>query len=87
MGTVHPAPAPRPRPSRKIRLDCDVYRPHSMRASSGDAECDHDFERAPTVVRPRFAVWTCTRCGRAFQFEVWGSAVASSPGRPLQAVD
>ena len=59
-----------PRP-RKIRLDCDVYCSHSMRASSGDADCDHDFELAPTVKRADFAVWNCTRCGREFKYEIW----------------
>ena len=59
-----------PRP-RKIRLDCDVYCPHSVRASAGDAGCDHDFELSPTVRQPRFAIWNCTRCGRAFKYEIW----------------
>jgi len=49
-----------------------------VRASSGDADCDHDFEFTPTVVRPDFAIWMCTRCGRAFRYEVWGPAAASS---------
>ncbi len=61
----------RSRRPRKIRLNCDLYRPHSMRASRGDAGCDHDFESAPTVTEADFAVWNCTRCGRAFKFETW----------------
>ena len=70
-----------PRP-RKIRLDCDVYRPHSVRASSGDADCDHDFEIAPTVKRDDFAVWNCTRCGREFKYEIWSPGPkATSPAQ------
>jgi hypothetical protein len=64
---------------RKIRLDRDLYRPHSVRASGGDADCDHDFEPAPSVKEPDFAVWNCTKCGRAFKYETWkfGARVAS----------
>jgi len=66
-----------PRP-RKIGLDGDVYRPHSVRASAGDADCDHDFETAPTVKQSDFAVWNCTRCGRAFKYEVWSTGPRST---------
>jgi hypothetical protein len=60
-------------PTRKIRLDCDLYRPHSVRASEGDAACDHDFEVAPTVTQATFAIWSCTKCRRAFKFEAWNN--------------
>ena len=66
----------RPTWPRKIPLNGDVYSPHSVRASAGDADCDHDFEAAPTVTHADFAVWNCTRCGRAFKYETW------KPGRP-----
>jgi hypothetical protein len=72
-------PGPRlPRP-RKIRLDCEVYRPHSVRASCGDADCDHDFEIAPTVKQDDFAVWNCTRCGREFKYEIWSPNPKATP--------
>jgi len=71
-----------PRP-RKIRLDCDIYCSHSMRASAGDADCDHDFDLAPTVKQADFAVWNCTRCGREFKYEIWGPrAGALKPTEP-----
>lgn len=64
---------PRSLRPRKIRLDCDVYRPHSVRESEGDAHCNHDFEVAPTVTQDTFAIWNCTKCRRAFRFEVWNN--------------
>jgi len=66
-------PSHRPSWSRKIQLDCNLYCSHSVRASAGDAECDHDFEAAPTVAKADFAAWTCTRCGRVFRYEIWKS--------------
>jgi hypothetical protein len=66
------------RPNRKLRLDCDRYRQHSVRASEGDADCDHDFEPAPTLAGADFAVWRCTRCGRAFQYETWRCSAPES---------
>jgi len=56
---------------RKIRLDRNLYSSHSVRASGGDADCDHDFEPTPTVVETAYAVWKCTRCGREFRYETW----------------
>ena len=56
---------------RKIRLDSGVYCPHSLRASDGDANCDHDFETTPSLAEPAFAVWKCTKCEREFRFEAW----------------
>jgi hypothetical protein len=56
---------------RKVRLDSDLYRSHSLRASAGDANCDHDFEAAPSVTGADFAVWECTKCSRAFRYETW----------------
>jgi len=61
-----------PRP-RKIKLDAGVYCPSSLRVSEGDADCDHDFEPAPGLVQPTFAVWKCTKCGREFKYYVWAS--------------
>jgi hypothetical protein len=87
MDTSRPASLTRPRPPRKIRLDCEVYCPHSVRASSGDADCDHDFDLQPTVVRPRFAIWMCTRCGRSFKYEVWNSVSVPSPDKAGLPVD
>ena len=58
---------------RKLRLDCHIYRTHSVRESDGNAACDHDFEVAPTVTQAKFAIWNCTKCRRAFKFEVWNS--------------
>jgi hypothetical protein len=58
---------------RKIRLDSAIYCVHSVRASEGDADCDHDFEPAPNLAEPSFAVWKCTRCERAFKYEIWGA--------------
>jgi hypothetical protein len=68
-------------PPRKIHLDCATYCRHSVRASAGNADCDHDFEPAPTVRQPNYAVWNCTRCGRAFRYEIWSSGPASAPGK------
>jgi hypothetical protein len=76
----------RPRPPRKIRLDCELYCPHSVRASSGDADCDHDFNTTPTVAQADFAVWNCTRCGRAFKFEIWKSGASAASGRSMRSV-
>jgi ABC-type ATPase with predicted acetyltransferase domain len=59
---------------RKIHLDSDLYCPHSVRASAGDARCDHDFESAPSEKREKYAVWNCTRCGRSFRYETWSAA-------------
>ncbi|HUD25380.1 MAG TPA: hypothetical protein VMQ45_06830 [Burkholderiaceae bacterium] len=76
----------RPNQPRKIRLDCDRYRQHSVRASAGDADCDHDFDAAPTMTEADFAVWHCTRCGRAFKYETWraGLSAPTDPStRPL----
>ena len=64
----------RPKRPRKIRLDRDLYCPHSVRPSGGNANLDHDFEPAPTVREADFAVWNCTRCGRAFKYETWKSS-------------
>jgi hypothetical protein len=61
----------RPPVPRKIKLDSDVYCPHSLQASDGNVDCDHDFEPAPTLAGANFAVWTCTKCRRAFKYEVW----------------
>jgi hypothetical protein len=80
LETGYVAPEQRRRRSRKIRLDCDLYCPHSVRASGGNAECDHDFESAPTAKGADFAVWNCTKCGRAFKYETWETP---SP-RPLR---
>lgn len=73
MDSPPPFPEQRPPRSRKIRLDNDVYCPHSVRASAGDEHCEHDFEPEPTVKQVDFAVWNCTRCGRAFRYEIWSS--------------
>jgi len=77
--TGYSTPEQRPKRPRKIRLDRDLYCAHSVRANGGDANCDHDFEPAPTVREADFAVWKCTRCGRAFKYEIWksGARVAS----------
>ncbi|MBV8210861.1 MAG: hypothetical protein JO133_12450 [Burkholderiaceae bacterium] len=56
---------------RKIRLDRSLYSSHSVRASGGDSDCDHDFETTPTTVETAFAIWKCTRCGREFKYEIW----------------
>jgi ribosomal protein L37AE/L43A len=72
-----------PRP-RKIRLDCEVYCSHSMRASSGNADCDHDFDVAPTVKEAHYAVWNCTRCGRAFKYEIWSASPKATAQKPAQ---
>jgi hypothetical protein len=66
-------PQQRPPRARKIPLDSDLYCPHSVRASEGNFLCDHDFNSAPTVRETKFAVWNCTRCGRAFKYETWGA--------------
>ena len=59
---------------RKIHLDSALYCPHSVRASAGDAGCDHDFEHKPTERRDAYAIWSCTRCGRSFRYETWSAA-------------
>ena len=82
MDSTRPGSIRQSRLPRKIRLDCGVYCPHSVRASAGDADCDHDFEFAPTVVRPNFAIYMCTRCGRAFKYEVWSFPAGASTGEP-----
>lgn len=64
--------------SRKIRLDRNVYSAHSLRASGGDANCDHDFEPTPTVAEADFAIWKCTKCGREFSYETWKTAGKSA---------
>jgi hypothetical protein len=70
---------------RKIQLDCETYCPHSVRASAGKADCDHDFDPSPSVRQPNFAIWNCTRCGRAFRYEIWSSGSAPAPTRrPLR---
>lgn len=69
------------RRSRKIRLDRNVYVPHSLRESGGDSDCDHDFELAPTIREPDFAIWKCTRCGREFKYETWKSGDTTAPAR------
>ena len=60
--------------SRKIGLDRNVYSAHSLRASGGDVNCDHDFEATPTVAEVDFAIWKCTKCGREFRYETWKAA-------------
>ena len=77
-------PEQRPRRPRKIRLDCALYCPHSVRASAGDADCDHDFETAPTVTHADFAVWSCTHCARAFKFETWKTGARAEASRPAR---
>jgi hypothetical protein len=62
---------------RKIPLDASVYRLHSLRASGGQVNCDHDFNDFPDVVDDVSAAWTCARCGRRYQFEAWKSAPIS----------
>jgi hypothetical protein len=87
LGTGYAAPEKHPRRPRKIRLDCDLYCPHSVRASRGDVECDHDFESAPTAKGANFAVWNCTKCGRAFRYETWetgGRMATTRSVRPLR---
>jgi hypothetical protein len=79
--TAYSTSEQRPHRPRKIRLDCDLYRPHSVRASGGGANCDHDFEPTPTVREADFAVWKCTRCGRAFKYETWKSGARVAPKR------
>jgi hypothetical protein len=77
----------RPSWPRKIQLNGDLYSPHSVRASAGDVNCDHDFEAAPTVRQANFAVWNCTRCGRVFKYETWkfgGPTASQDSPRPLQ---
>lgn len=58
---------------RKIRLDRELYRSHSLRVNGGDVDCDHDFEPTPTVKEADFAIWKCTKCGREFRYETWKS--------------
>jgi hypothetical protein len=53
---------PERRLPRKVRLDSYLHRPHSLRASDGDVNCDHDFEVVPSVTGADFAVWECTKC-------------------------
>jgi hypothetical protein len=87
VGTGYVTPEQGRRRPRKIRLDCDLYCPHSVRASGGNAECDHDFESAPTAKGAEFAVWNCTKCGRAFKYETWetGARMATrKSARPLR---
>jgi hypothetical protein len=74
----------RPLRPRKIHLDCETYCAHSVRASAGKADCEHDFEPAPTVRQPDHAVWQCTRCGRAFRYEIWNSAPARANANPTR---
>jgi hypothetical protein len=74
-------------PPRKIHLDCDVYCPHSLRESAGDVDCDHDFEIEPTVEQQGFAIWECTKCGRAFKFDVWDSAPGTSDPLPEETLE
>jgi hypothetical protein len=85
LAAGYAAPEQRRRPPRKIRLDCDLYCPHSVRASGGNAECDHDFESAPTAKGADFAVWNCTKCGRAFKYETWeaGAPMATTQSTRL----
>jgi hypothetical protein len=71
----------RPSWPRKIQLNGDLYSRHSMRASAGDANCDHDFEAAPTAREANFAVWNCTRCGRVFRYEIWKSGGPAASGQ------
>jgi|SRR2546421_1244296 len=85
MDTTRTRETPQQRPPRprKIGLDGDVYCPHSVRASSGNADCDHDFEPAPTVKQADFAVWNCTLCGREFKYEIWSPrATPQKPPEP-----
>jgi ribosomal protein L37AE/L43A len=77
-GTV---PNHRPSCPRKIRLDRNLYSAHSVRATSGDAKCDHDFEVAPTAKQADFAIWNCTRCGRVFRYETWKSDRSSAASK------
>ena len=82
--SVHATPDQRlRRQPRKVRLDSDLYRPHSLRASAGDANCDHDFEVAPSVTGVNFAVWKCTQCNRAFCYETWETDRRQSDGARL----
>ena len=70
--SVHATPEQRLRQQpRKVRLDSDLYRSHSLRASAGDANCDHDFEAAPSATGADFALWKCTKCSRVFRYETW----------------
>ena len=78
LNTTCTTPNRRPSRPRKIQLDCHLYCPHSVRASAGDANCDHDFEAAPTAMQADFAVWNCTRCGRLFKYEIWKSGVPAA---------
>ena len=82
--TGYVASEERPRRPRKIRLDRDLYCPHSVRASGGDPNCDHDFEMAPAVREADFAIWKCTRCGRAFKYETWKSNAGVASKRSAQ---
>jgi len=77
----HSAPDNRTRRSRKIRLDRNVFVPHSVRESGGDSDCDHDFESTPTIREPDFAIWKCTRCGREFKYETWKSTDTTASKR------
>ena len=69
--TGYATPEQVPRRPRKIQLDRDHYRSHSVRASGGDINCDHDFEPTPAVREANFAIWKCTICGREFKYETW----------------
>jgi hypothetical protein len=79
------APGQRPPRARKICLDSAVYCLHSVRASAGDPDCDHDFEQTPTVKQADFAVWNCTRCGRAFKYEVSSPSPDARLQKPIEA--
>lgn len=55
--------------NRKIALDPQIYRMHSMVEHNGDPDCDHDFD--PRQRTDHVATWTCTKCGRKVDVEVW----------------
>jgi hypothetical protein len=61
----------RPRLPRKVHLDSSIYCLHSMRASGGAEDCDHDFNGLPDHVEAGCATWICLRCGRRVQYEEW----------------
>jgi hypothetical protein len=73
------APAQQAPRARKINIDREIYCSHSVRASGGDIACDHDFDPMPTVKQASFAIWSCTRCGRAFRYEVWSTDPGARP--------
>jgi len=78
------APENRQQRPRKIRLDRNLFVPHSVRESGGDSDCDHDFEPAPTIREPDFAIWKCTRCGREFKYETWKATDTAASKRKEQ---